>query len=109
MFSEAIHNPLLMDRYLALKATRYVHAACRHLGAEIDFKKDGIIANRATQVLDETLALLAEVKRESIWDAIARGAFADIKRTRTGGKGHAGVVERGRDYLNPLLTALEAG
>jgi beta-lysine 5,6-aminomutase alpha subunit len=109
MFSEAIHNPLLMDRYLALKATRYVHAACRHLGAEIDFKKDGIIANRAKQVLDETLALLAEVKRESIWDAIARGAFADIKRTRTGGKGHAGVVERDRDYLNPLLTALEAG
>jgi beta-lysine 5,6-aminomutase alpha subunit len=109
MFSEAIHNPLLMDRYLALKATRYVHSACRHLGAEIDFKKDGIVANRAKQVLDETLALLVEVKRESIWDAIARGAFADIKRARTGGKGHAGVVERGRDYLNPLLTALEAG
>src|SRR5476651_1165497 len=35
MFSEAIQNPLLMDRYLALKATRYVHTACKHLGDEI--------------------------------------------------------------------------
>ena len=109
MFSEAIHNPLLMDRYLALKATRYVHSACKHLGSEIEFKKDGIIAGRAVQVLDETLALLTEVKRESIWEAIGLGAFADIKRTRTGGKGYEGVVERDRDYLNPLLSALEAG
>jgi beta-lysine 5,6-aminomutase alpha subunit len=109
MFSEAIHNPLLMDRYLALKKTRYVHGACRHLGEEIEFKKDGIIANRAKTVLNEALDLLTEVKRESIWEAIARGAFADVKRTRTGGKGYAGVVERRAGYVNPLLSALEAG
>jgi beta-lysine 5,6-aminomutase alpha subunit len=106
MFSEAIHNPLLMDRYLALKATRYVYGACKHLGDEIEFKPDGIVARRAVQVLDEALALLEEVKRESIWEAIARGAFADVKRTRTGGKGYAGVVERSGDYVNPLLAAL---
>jgi beta-lysine 5,6-aminomutase alpha subunit len=107
MFSEAIHNPLLMDRYLALKATRYVHGACRHLGDEIEFKRDGIVARRAIQVLDEAAALLGEVERESIWEAIARGAFADVKRTRTGGKGFSGVVERAEDYVNPLLEALE--
>ena len=107
MFSEAIQNPLLMDRYLALKATRYVHGACRHLGDEIEFKTDGIVAHRAEQVLAEALALLEEVHAESIWDAIARGAFADVKRTRTGGRGFAGVVERSPDYLNPLLEALE--
>ncbi|HTQ42276.1 MAG TPA: lysine 5,6-aminomutase subunit alpha [Polyangiaceae bacterium] len=107
MFSEAIHNPLLMDRYLALKATRYVYGAAKHLGEEIEFKKDGIVAKRAIQVLDEALELLEEVKRESIWEAIGRGAFADVKRTRTGGKGYAGVLDRTRDYCNPLLDALE--
>ncbi len=107
MFSEAVHNPLLMDRYLALKATRYVHNACRHLGDEIEFKADGIVARRAVQVLDDALGLLQTVRRESIWDAIARGAFADVKRSRDGGKGYAGVVARAGDYLNPLLEALE--
>ncbi len=108
MFSEAIQNPLLMDRYLALKATRYVYGAAKHLGDEIEFKKDGIVGRRAVQVLDEALALLEQVEKESIWEAIGRGAFADVKRTRTGGKGYAGVLERSKDYVNPLLSALEA-
>ena len=107
MFSEAVQNPLLMDRYLSLKATRYVHGACRHLGDEIEFKRDGIVARRAEQVLREARVLLEEVSRESIWSAIARGAFADIKRTPTGGKGFAGVAARSADYVNPLLEALE--
>jgi len=107
MFSEAIHNPMLMDRYLSLKATRYVFGAARHLGDEIEFKKDGIVASRARQVLDEAHELLAEVKRDSIWDAIGTGAFADVKRTRTGGKGYRGVAERSPDYFNPVLDVLE--
>jgi beta-lysine 5,6-aminomutase alpha subunit len=107
MFSEAVHNPLLMDRYLSLKATRYVFNAARHLGDEIEFKPDGKIANRARTVLDEAHALLLEVKRDSIWDSIGNGAFADVKRTRTGGKGYAGVVERASDYVNPILEELE--
>ncbi len=107
MFSEAIHNPLLMDRYLSLKATRYVYTACKHLGDEIAWKPDGRVAGRAVQVLDEAHDLLVAVKRDSIWDAIGHGAFADVKRTRTGGKGYAGVVERAEEYVNPLLEALE--
>jgi beta-lysine 5,6-aminomutase alpha subunit len=108
MFSEAIHNPLLMDRYLSLKATRYVYGAARHLGEEIEFKPDGRVARRAIKVLDEALALLEQVKEQSLWEAIGQGAFADVKRTRTGGRGYAGVVPRARDYVNPLLAALEA-
>ncbi|WP_394830946.1 lysine 5,6-aminomutase subunit alpha [Pendulispora rubella] len=107
MFSEAIHNPMLMDRYLSLKATRYVFGAARHLGDEIEFKKDGIVASRARQVLNEAHELLTEVKRDSIWDAIGTGAFADVKRTRTGGKGYRGVAERSPDYFNPVLDVLE--
>ncbi len=109
MFSEAVHNPLLMDRYLSLKATRYVFSACKHLGDEITFKPDGLIATRAKTVLAETLTLLRQVQRDSIWDAISTGAFADVKRTREGGKGYAGVAERGADYVNPILDALETG
>ncbi|MGH7270493.1 MAG: lysine 5,6-aminomutase subunit alpha TIM-barrel domain-containing protein, partial [Polyangiaceae bacterium] len=109
MFSEAVQNPLLMDRYLSLKATRYVHTACRHLGDEIEFKEDGLIARRAVQVLGEATSLLEEVRAESIWEAIGRGAFADVKRSRTGGKGYAGVIDRAGDYVNPLLSALEGG
>jgi beta-lysine 5,6-aminomutase alpha subunit len=108
MFSEAIHNPLLMDRYLSLKATRYVYTAAKHLGDEIEFKADGRVARRAVQVLDEAHALLVEVKRDSIWEAIAHGAFADVKRSRTGGKGYAGVTERAKGYVNPILDVLES-
>jgi beta-lysine 5,6-aminomutase alpha subunit len=109
MFSEAVHNPMLMDRYLSLKATKYVFTACKHLGEEIEFKEDGRIASRARQVLDEAVDLLRDVSRRGIWDAIGDGSFADVKRTRTGGKGYAGVAERGPDYLNPILDALEKG
>jgi beta-lysine 5,6-aminomutase alpha subunit len=108
MFSEAVHNPMLMDRYLSIKATKYVYNACKHLGEEIEFKQDGRIANRAKLVLSEAHTLLAEVDKEGIWSAIARGAFADVKRPREGGKGFKGVVARSPDYVNPLLTALEA-
>jgi beta-lysine 5,6-aminomutase alpha subunit len=107
MFSEAVHNPMLMDRYLSLKATRYVFNAAKDLGEEIEFKADGRIARRAVQVLDEALELLVEVKDKTIWKAIGEGAFADVKRTRTGGKGFAGVIERDRGYVNPILAALE--
>jgi beta-lysine 5,6-aminomutase alpha subunit len=108
MFSEAVHNPMLMDRYLALKATKYVYQATKSLGDEISIRPDGIMANRATQVLDEALAQLEEVAHDTIWEAIAKGAFADVKRSRTGGKGYKGVFERSPDYVNPFLDALEA-
>ncbi len=108
MFSEAVHNPLLMDRYLSLKAARYAFGSARHLGEEIAFRPDGIVELRAQQVLDEALQLLEEVQSKGIWQSISEGVFADVKRTRTGGKGYAGVVERSPDYLNPFLAALES-
>jgi len=109
MFSEAIHNPMLMDRYLSLKATKYMYTTCKHLGDEISWKPDGIVAKRAVQVLDESLELLESVAKEGIWEAISKGAFADVKRTREGGKGFHGVAERHADYVNPVLDLLEKG
>lgn len=106
MFSEAVHTPLLMDRYLSLKSARYVFNAARHLGDEIQWKPGGLVESRAREVLSSAHQLLGEVRRDSIWDAIGKGAFADVKRTRTGGKGHAGVVEKRPGYVNPLLEGL---
>jgi beta-lysine 5,6-aminomutase alpha subunit len=108
MFSEAIHNPLMMDRYLSLKATRYVFNAARHLSDEITYRPDGRVAGRAADVLKRAADLLDVVRAESLWGAIARGAFADVRREPTGGKGLSGVVAKQRDYLNPLLEQLEA-
>jgi beta-lysine 5,6-aminomutase alpha subunit len=108
MFSEAIHNPLMMDRYLALKATRYVLNSTRHLGDELEVKPNGRIAARAASVLEEAERLLAGVRDETLWSAIARGAFADVRRSPDGGKGLAGVVPRAPGYMNPLLERLEA-
>jgi beta-lysine 5,6-aminomutase alpha subunit len=108
MFSEAIHTPFLMDRYLSLKSARYIFGAARHLGDEIHaWKPGGIIETRARTVLTKAQDLLEQVRRETIWDAIGRGAFADVKRTRTGGKGHAGVTARHEAYVNPILEVLE--
>jgi beta-lysine 5,6-aminomutase alpha subunit len=109
MFSEAIQNPLLMDRYLSLKSAQYIFNTARHLGDEIEWRPGGIVETRARTVLGEAHQLLAEVERETIWQAIARGAFADVKRAKDGGKGYAGVVAKGPDYVNPFLEVLEKG
>jgi beta-lysine 5,6-aminomutase alpha subunit len=108
MFSEAVHTPLMMDRYLSLKATRYVFGAARHLGEEIAIKPDGRMARRAHEVLAQATTLLETVQAETLWNAIARGAFADVKRAPDGGKGLAGVVARADNYFNPLLERLES-
>jgi beta-lysine 5,6-aminomutase alpha subunit len=107
MFSEAIHTPLMMDRYLSLKATRYVFNAAKHLGEEIEWKRGGRVEQRAAEVLTRACDLLESVRAETLWKAIARGAFADVKRPVDGGKGLAGVVARAPDYLNPILDQLE--
>ena len=51
---------------------------------------------------------MREVKAEGMFAAVARGAFADVKRPETGGRGLGGVVEKANDYFNPILDALEA-
>jgi beta-lysine 5,6-aminomutase alpha subunit len=107
MMTEAIHNPYLMDRFVALKGADYVFHACRHLGEEIRWNPEGKVVARARQVLAEARDLLVTVRGEGLFSAIARGVFADVKRPDTGGKGLAGVIERAPDYSNPILDVLE--
>src|SRR5204863_433852 len=65
----------------------------------------------ASQFVNEAFAKKAGVREEQmgLGHAFEIGAFDDVKRTKTGGKGYAGVVARSKDYVNPILSALEAG
>jgi beta-lysine 5,6-aminomutase alpha subunit len=107
MMTEAMHNPFLMDRYVALKSASYVYRAARHLGDEIAFKPDGIVARRQREIFDQAFALLEEVAKDGMMAAIGKARFGDTARTPEGGKGLDGVVERAAGYFNPFLEILE--
>src|SRR4051812_38356589 len=108
MMTEAMHTPLLADRYVALKAGAYVHRAARGIDEEFTVREDGKIANRAREVFANAEQLLRECHAEGMVAAIGKGRFGDVKRTETGGKGLEGVVEKAPDYFNPFLDFLEA-
>ena len=99
-----------MDRYLSLKATRYVFTARRAPG-----RRDRVQAGRHRRDARRAGARRGARRSSRRCGASrsgrpsARGAFADVKRTRTGGKGYAGVVARHAEYVNPILEALEKG
>ena len=107
MMTEAIHNPYLHDRFVAIKGADYVFRAARHLGDEIRWNPAGLVVRRAREVLASAHALLRETVDEGLWSAIARGVFADVRRPETGGRGLEGVFARAPEYLNPVLEALE--
>ncbi|MCA1829279.1 MAG: lysine 5,6-aminomutase subunit alpha [Myxococcales bacterium] len=109
MMTEAMHNPFLMDRYVALKSASYLYRAARHLGEEISFRPDGIVARRQRDVFDQALRLLEEVAKDGMMAAIGKARFGDTARTPEGGKGLDGVVEKAPDYFNPFLEILENG
>ncbi len=107
MMTEALHTPFLQDRHAAIKSANYAYRAARHLGDDIQFKPDGITANRQREVFAKALSLLEETDRDGMVTAIGRARFGDVARTETGGKGLAGVVKRAPDYFNPFLEILE--
>ena len=92
---------------LAGFVTHPICNAAKHLGEEIQWKPGGRVEQRAHEVLKRALDLLETVRAETLWSAIARGAFADVKRAADGGKGLEGVFPRAPDYLNPILERLE--
>jgi beta-lysine 5,6-aminomutase alpha subunit len=108
MMTEAMHTPLLADRYVALKAASYIHRAAAGIDEEFTVREDGKIANRAREVFGRAMELLEECQRDGMVAAIGRGHFGDVKRTETGGKGLDGVLEKAPDYFNPFQDMLEA-
>ncbi len=107
MLTEAIHTPLVQDRYLAISDAKYVFDNARSLGADITFKKDGFIQKEARQVLTNAVKLLEHVKEIGLMAAIEEGTFADIARKMDEGKGADGVFIKGEDYYNPVVDRME--
>jgi beta-lysine 5,6-aminomutase alpha subunit len=103
-----MHNPFLMDRYVALKSASYVYRAWHSMGGEIQFKPGGLVERRANETLGKALGLLEEVARDGLMKAIGNARFGDVARAEDGGKGLAGVVERAPGYFNPFLEIMEA-
>ncbi|HYO57142.1 lysine 5,6-aminomutase subunit alpha [Archangium sp.] len=108
MMTEAMHTPLLADRYVALKAASYIYRAAAGIDEEFTVREDGKIANRAREVFSKAMELLEECQKDGMVAAIGRGHFGDVKRTETGGKGLDGVLEKAPDYFNPFQDMLEA-
>jgi beta-lysine 5,6-aminomutase alpha subunit len=107
MMTEAMHNPFLMDRYVALKGADYVYRAWRSMGGELQIKPGGLIEGRARETLSRAHALLEEVAAEGLMAAIGKARFGDVARAEDGGKGLSGVVAREAGYFNPFLDVLE--
>jgi len=102
MLTEAIHTPLLHDRYLSLENAQYVFNAMRHLSEEIEFKQGGRIEKRANEVLKDAADMLKRVENIGLMEAIRQGMFADISREPQGGKGASGVILKDKEYFNPF-------
>ena len=107
MLTEAIHTPFIQDRYLGVENAKYVLNNIADLSEEIEFKKDGIIQQRAHSVLKQTVEFLKEVEEKGLFDSIEEKMFADIRRPKNGGKGLDGVEEKAQDYWNPVESFLE--
>ncbi|HEX5037732.1 MAG TPA: lysine 5,6-aminomutase subunit alpha [bacterium] len=107
MPTEAIHNPLLQDRFVALKAANYIFKAARDLGDEISWSANGKVIRRARSVLEDTFRLLQKVEKMGFMNAIEEGAFANMARAVDGGRGLDGVVKKDRHYWNPIQKLLE--
>lgn len=109
MMTEAIHTPFMSDRYLSIENARYIFNNMKDLGSELEFKKDGIIQKRAQEVLENSLLLLEKMVKDGLFDSLEKGTFADIKRSKIGGKGLSGVVEKANNYFNLFIDKMLGG
>jgi beta-lysine 5,6-aminomutase alpha subunit len=107
MMTEGIHTPFLSDRDLALENVRYVRTAAGNLAEDFRPPADGFIANRARQVLSESIDLLDRICDQTLLTAIAEGTFGVTRRPADGGKGADGVIPHAENYVNPATELLE--
>jgi beta-lysine 5,6-aminomutase alpha subunit len=112
MMTEAVVTPWLSDRDLALQNVRYVMNAAGRLHEDFHPAPDGFIAQRARQVLAESIDLLEQILahegRTGLLDAIADGTFGLMKRPADAGRGLEGVALKAPGYVNPATDLLEA-
>jgi beta-lysine 5,6-aminomutase alpha subunit len=107
MPTEAIHTPFMSDRYLSIENARYIFSTMKNLGEEVEFKENGIIRNRAKNVLENAIVTLERINKEGLFSALELGLFGDVKRPKNGGKGLDGVTAKGDNYINPFITKMK--
>ena len=107
MPTEAIHTPCMSDRFLSIENAKYIFNNMKSIGEEMEFKEGGIIRKRAQEVLDNAIALLEQMTSIGLFNALEKGIFGDVKRSRVGGKGLDGVVEKGANYMNPFINLMK--
>lgn len=103
MITEAIHTPFMSDRALALDNASLIYKAFKDFGSEITYANDGIIATRASTVLNDAKTLLDTIKKDGLFTSLEKGVFADVKRSPIKGKGLDGVIKKHEDYHNPVM------
>lgn len=107
MPTEAIHTPFMSDRYLSIENAKYIFGNMKSIGDEVEFKENGIVKQRAKQVLDNTIDLLSTLEKEGLFNALEKGMFADVKRPQNGGKGLDGVTLKQSHYFNPFVALMK--
>ena len=107
MMTEAIHTPHLADRYLAIENAQYIFKAVKDLNQNLCLAEDSFINRRANEVLAQATEFLEKVAREGLFSAMAKGEFAEIKRSENGGKGLEGVIMKDKDYYNPFMESMK--
>jgi beta-lysine 5,6-aminomutase alpha subunit len=107
MMTEAVVTPWISDRDLALQNVRYVLGAAGNLHEDFRPEPNGFIAQRARQVLAESVELLEEIVDDGLLNAIGDGTFGLMKRPSDAGRGLDGVARRSSEYYNPAIELLE--
>jgi beta-lysine 5,6-aminomutase alpha subunit len=107
MLTEAIHTPFMSDRFLAIENVKYIFNNMNDIGDEMEFKVGGIVQKRAFEVLDNALNLLDKIEKEGLFSALENGIFANIKRTKNGGRGLDGIAPKSRNYINPFVELMK--
>ena len=108
MPTEAIHTPLLQDRFLSIRSALYVFNAARDLGEQFEWREDSLVARFAGQILRDAVELLRKIDELGLFKGLEAGLFADIKRSPEGGRGLDGVIKRNENYFNPFYEELLA-
>ena len=106
MPTEAIHTPLLQDRFLSIRSALYEFNAARDLSQQFDWREDSLVARWAHKILRDAVELLKEIDRLGLFQALEVGLFADIKRSPVGGRGLEGGNRRNDTYFNPFYEEL---
>ena len=63
--------------------------------------------NRANEVLQKATDLLGEIEKIGLFATLEKCIFADIKLSRDGGKGLAGVTRKDAVYFNPFIELMK--